>query len=211
MSDLLNVLDPEGRRAVLATARLRSWKRGDVLFREDDPGDTLHLIRKGHLAVRASHRSGDEATLAVLGPGDSCGEQALLAPRHRRTATVSALDAADTLVIGRAEFERLRAEHPGVDRLLVEVLAAQVRRLSAQVMEALFVPAETRVVRRLVDLVALFGAVVPITQEELGGLAGTTRPTANRALRPLVEAGALRLARGRVEVLDLDAVRRQAR
>ena len=89
--DLLDVLDAETRRAVFQAARRRSWRRGDALFHQDDPGDSLHLIRRGHLAVRMSTPAGDVATLAILGPGYSCGEQALVSGEQRRTASVYAV------------------------------------------------------------------------------------------------------------------------
>jgi CRP/FNR family transcriptional regulator, cyclic AMP receptor protein len=215
--DLLDVLDADTRRAVVEAARRRSWRRGEALFHEQDPGDSLHLIRQGHLAIRVSTPSGDVATLAILGPGDSCGEQALVSGQHRRTASAYAVDAAETLVLQREVFDGVRASHPGVDRLLVEVLAAQVRRLSTQVVEALYVPAESRVLRRLADVAEQFAAgrpgprSVPLTQEDLAAMAGTTRPTANKALRTAVEAGVVALGRGRAEVLDVEGLRHLAR
>ena len=52
--------------------------------------------------------------------------------------------------------------------------------------------------------------MVPITQEDLATMAGTTRPTVNRVLRRLEEAGAVALARGRIEVLAVDILRQRA-
>ncbi len=75
--------------------------------------------------------------------------------------------------------------------------------------EALFVPAEIRVIRRLLSAAdswggARSGVVVPLTQDDLAGMAGTTRPTTNRILRQAESAGLIALGRGRIELVDTD-------
>ena len=71
--------------------------------------------------------------------------------------------------------------------------------------------------RRLLDLERIFGgatgepSVIPLTQEELAQVVGATRPTVNRCLKEGEDAGVLRVSRGRVELLDRDALGRKAR
>ena len=103
---------------------------------------------------------GDAAILTVLGAGEMFGELALLGDdRARRSATVAALEAAETLSVHRLDFERLRADHPAVAEVLVAILSAQVRRLSRHLLDALYVPAEQRVLRRLVEVSDLYAEV----------------------------------------------------
>lgn len=206
---LLATLDEAERRAVLAQARRRRFAKGEVLFHEGDLGDALHLLVKGRVAIRVTTPLGEVATLSILGGGAAFGELALLAPDSRRTATAVALEATETLALGRTAFEGLRSRHPAVERAVVDGLAASVARLSAQLLEALYLPADRRVVRRLLGLVEVYGPVVPLTQEELAQLAGTTRPTVNRVLRDAEAAGLVALGRGRVEVRDPEGLRRR--
>ena len=214
----LQDLDAEQRQAVLRATSRRRYRKGDTIFHEGDPGDTLHLLVKGFVAVRVTTPMGETATLTVQGPGDFFGEQALLPPASRRTASVVALDAVETMTLGVAHFEELRRTDPRVDRMLISALDAQVRRLTTQLLEALYSPADTRVMRRLRDLARLFGeadsvgsVTVPVTQEDLATMAGTTRPTANRVLQELAGAGIVELARGRIAVTDLVALDKRAR
>ena len=186
--------------------RGRRFARNEVVFHEGDPGDTLHLPATGHLAVRVATPLGDVATITVLGPGEVFGELALVTGRHR-TATVVALEPATTLALSRSQFDALREASPDLDRFLIDLLAADVGRLSEQLLEALYVPVEKRVIRRLVRLTGQYGegaagTVIPLTQEDLASMAGTTRPTTNRVLREAEAAGAIRVGRGRVEILD---------
>jgi len=212
---LLEVLPPDQRRLLLSRARRRRFKRGEVVFHEGDPGDSLHLIDKGHVAVKRSTPLGDVVTLLVLGPGDVFGELAVIAPGPRN-ATVVALDPVETLALRDALFDELRQTHPAIDRVLLHALVREVRRLSARLVEALYVPADKRIYLRLTELTRIFAVadqvgpvLIPLTQEELAQLAGTTRPTANRVLRTAELAGAVRVARGRIEVIDAAALARR--
>ena len=75
-------------------------------------------------------------------------------------------------------------------------------------MEAHYVDAETRVRRRLVELAAMYeNGVVPLTQEDIAAMAGTSRATVNRVLREEEKLGAVALARARTAVLAVDDVR----
>jgi CRP-like cAMP-binding protein len=215
---LLDRLSPDDRRKLLSGARRRRFARGEVLFHEGDPGEAIHIIAKGHVAIRATTPLGEVSTFTVLGPGEAFGEQAFLVLDARRTATAVALETVETHAVGAEQFHTLRRDHPEVDRFLVEVLAAQVRRLSARLQEALFVPAETRVLRRVVELCDSYGdppdggtVVIPLTQDDLASLAGTSRPTANRVLQQAAATGAVRIGRGRIEVVDAAELARRAR
>jgi CRP-like cAMP-binding protein len=208
-SHLLDVLDDDQRRAVLAKARRRRFKRNEVVFHDGDPGDTLHIIVQGHFAIRMTTPLGDEAMVRVLGPPEYFGELALLASGPRRGTAIS-LDRSETLSVHRDDFRELRAKTPRIDQVLTDALVGEVRRLSAALIEALYVSVEQRIWRRLSELSELFGGdlpvVIPLTQDDIAQLAGTTRPTANRALRACEDRGALRLARGRIEVHDRSAI-----
>lgn len=203
---------PDDRvRRVLAGTRRRRFARGSVLFYEGDPATTLHLIAKGRVAVRVTTPRGDVVTVELLGAGDVVGELAFLDPRARRAATVVAVEATETLVLDREVFEELRGNDPSVADVLLHLLAERIRRLDARLLDALFVPADTRILRRLVELAAAYGDVIPMTQEDLAGLAGTTRATVNRVLRREVHTGAIALRRGQITVLDRAAIAGRAR
>jgi CRP-like cAMP-binding protein len=212
---LLEGLDEDERRRVVASARRRRFSRREVLFHAGDPGEALHFIVSGWVAVYVTTPLGSTATFAILGPGETVGEMALVSPGHR-TATAIALEPTETLSLRREQFEELRERRPGLDRLLVELLAQRVRRLNEDLVEAYFTRAETRVVRRLLRVARRMPEresrrVVRITQEDLAGLAGTSRATVNRTLRELERAGAIVQRRGRVEVVDVEILAGRAR
>ena len=205
----------EDRRRLVARLRRRAYRRDEVIFHQGDPADTLHLIAAGHVSVRVTLPGGEFVVVAIFGPGDVFGELALVGGPRPRGATVIALEPCETLSLGRDQFERLRASYPGVNRFLVELLSARVERLNGQLLEALYVPAERRVLRQLLDLCQLYGGdgqhvIIPVTQEMLASLAGTTRPTANQVLRRLAARQLVEVSRGQIAVLNRGELRRRA-
>lgn len=202
---LLDVLDAAQRRRLLAEARVRRFARQEVLFHQDDPADSLHVLTHGRVAVQVRSDLGVSVTVDVIGVGDILGELALLTPNARRAATAIALEPTDTMVVTAAQFEALRAEHREVEAMLVAILVERTRRQSSRLLEALTVSAPRRVLRRLVELCEIYApgqdtAVVPLTQDHLAGLAGTTRETVNRTLRQEAERATVVLGRGRITV-----------
>jgi CRP/FNR family cyclic AMP-dependent transcriptional regulator len=203
-------------RLLLSVARRRRFARGEVVFHRDDPGDSLHLIASGHFAIRVMTPLGDTVTIGVRGVGENFGEMALVDANARRSATVEALERSETFAVYQAEFERLRREHPGVERVVTAFLAGEVRMLNERLLEALYIPTDRRVLRRLVELARVYGgpdapAELPLTQEELAMFAGVSRGTVNRVLRDQQRRGTLELRRGKTIVLDVDALRKRAR
>lgn len=215
-SGILDGLTADKRRALLARMRRKRFARREVIFHEGDPGDTVHLIVKGHVSLRVATPQGDGAVLRVLGPGDIFGEFVLIAPSPR-SATVTALDPVETMCLGSDDFHVLRAEHPDLDALLLDAAIREIRRLSAALLDALYLPAEARLLRRLLEVAELYAdssggpTIVPLSQDDLAGLAGVARQSANRILADARAAGAIAVSRGRIEILDRDHLARRAR
>lgn len=214
---LLAPLAPEERAQLIESARSRSFTREEVVFHEGDPADSVHLVRSGHLAVRVSTPGGEVVTLNILIPGNYFGELSLLRGKadRRRTATLVALEPAETLSFSAAAFHSVCDRYPKVERLVVSLLAERVEELSQRLLEALYVGVDRRVYRRLLDLAEIYGgdrgsAMVPLRQDHLADLAGAARPTVNQVLQRLATQGVVALHRGRIEVLDVSALRKRA-
>ena len=208
---LLAVLDDTDARALLDQVQPRRFRRGQAVLHEGASAASLYLIDDGHAAVRVVTPDGDTAMIRVLGPGQHFGELALLSP-GARVAGVDALDDLSVLALDRVTFDRLRHRRPKLEAVLTEALVEEVRRLTHCLTEAYHLPATERVTRRLVELAGVYGSgsrgpvTIPLTQEELAELTGATRPTVNRVLRSLENDGLIEHQRGRLRLLDVDAL-----
>lgn len=204
----------EDVRAVLSLARRSTYRRGEVVFHRHDLADAVHLVAKGRFDVRITTATGDVVALAIRGPGETFGELAVVTGAQR-SATVSALEPGETLVLRGTELRRLAHDHASVGDVLVRMLAEQVGFLSERLVESYTVDAETRVVRRVLELGHVYGGAAPVTipliQEEIAALAGASRATVNRVLREAERQGFVRLARGRTILVDHGGMTRLAR
>jgi CRP/FNR family transcriptional regulator, cyclic AMP receptor protein len=213
---LLAGLPSQVRENFLGLARHRTFERHEIICHAGDPADSLHLVRGGRLAVQVALPSGAAAMINLLKPGDYWGELALLRPDGQRTATISALEPAETLVVTASAFRRLCESQPAVERTLVVMLANRVDELSQRLLEAMYVGLDRRLYQRLVDLSEAYATgagagVVPLTQTQLADLTGGTRPSVNQILQGLSDEGIVELSRGKVVVLDVERLRAKGR
>jgi CRP-like cAMP-binding protein len=198
---------------VLAIARRRTFRRGEVVFHQDDPADSLHLVVEGRFGIARRTTIGEDTLLAIRIRGQAFGELALVSGRER-SATVTALEEGETLCVHRIDFDELRARHSSVDRVLVSLLARQLQRMNELLSEAFYENARRRVLRRLLELgnvdEASGAEEIRITQEQLGALAGASRATVASVLAAERAHGTIEVKRGVTILRDRTAVTRRA-
>lgn len=184
-------------------AKERKFDKGDIVFHEGDPGDSLHLVRKGMFAIRASTPSGPALIVDILVPGDVFGEFAVFSNQRRRTTAVTALSQGATLAVERGELRAAIGFRPELAEELIATIIEKAENTTQRLVEMLHVPAELRVLRALLSISTNDDvSSVRLTQDELASFAATTRPTANRVLREEEQRGTVELSRGQVKVLD---------
>jgi CRP/FNR family cyclic AMP-dependent transcriptional regulator len=209
------VLPTRARDALLSAGHPREFRSGEVIFHQGDASDCLYLLRRGVAAVRATTSDGNQVTLGLLVAPDEFGEVGLLQKDHHHTATVVALEPVLVLTVPAARFAQLRTAHPDLTDWLLDALVQRLRRTSDLLSDALFLTADARVARRLLDcsesLADCHGAVLPLTQDDLAAMAGVSRPTANRVLRRFEAEGVVRLRRRHIEISQPERLRRLAR
>jgi CRP/FNR family cyclic AMP-dependent transcriptional regulator len=213
---LLSGLPEDVRTNFLGLARRRTFTRHEVICHAGDTADSLHLVCRGRLSVQVALASGDVVMINVLNPGDYWGELALLRPDGQRTATIAALEPAETLVVNAAAFHRLCQAQPDVERTVTMMLANRVDELSQRLLEATYVGLDLRLYRRLLELSETYATgvapvVIPLTQAQLAELSGGARASVNQILQGLADQGVVELSRGKVVVLDVDQLRLNSR
>ena len=118
-------------RRLVAIARRRRFARGEVVFHDEDPADSLHLIVSGYFAARLETQRGDAVTMSIHGPGDAFGELALLEKAPRNSTIVAESDM-ELVVLGQREFAGLIDEVPGFARKLLAGMAHRLRDADAR-------------------------------------------------------------------------------
>ncbi|MBD0293384.1 MAG: Crp/Fnr family transcriptional regulator [Jiangellaceae bacterium] len=215
---LFRELDDEAAAALRASMTEVHLARGEVLFREGDPGDRVYVVMSGKVKLGRSAPDGRENLLALLGPGQMFGELSLFDPGPR-AATATAVIETTLLCLGHDDLLPWLTGRPEVARGLLLQFAQRLRRSNDTVADLVFSDVPGRVAKQLLDLSTRFGVasaegvrvVHDLTQEELAQLVGASRETVNKALADFAGRGWLRLEPRSVVLLDLDRLRRRAR
>lgn len=209
-------LSPSEHEQLARWLSRRSFRRGEILFRQGDPGDTLLIVVSGQVKVILSTPDGEEAVVAIFGPGDFFGDMALLDGRPR-SASVVALEPTNTLILHRRDFQEFMRLHPVVAEDMFAVLADRLRRLDEQLKQTYFLDLPVRLAHKLLQLAVEKGHKttegvlidLPLTQSDLAGMVGASRQRVNRVLAELQDKQVIRIERRGITILRPDYFERQ--
>jgi CRP-like cAMP-binding protein len=204
-----SALAAEDLLAVAEVIVPRTFGAGEVVFRENDTGNTCYVVRAGHFRAIREHNDGRSITLASFGPGDIFGELAMF-DDEPRSATVEALEDTEAAAILGADMRRLLRAHPDIAVKLLRALSRRLRETNERLARQSFQTVQSRVASVLAELVASArseGAgetdvLITATQADLAQLAGSSRESASRFLAVLERAGVITQGRGRLTVHD---------
>src|SRR5262249_4963325 len=156
-------------------AKPRRYQARETVVQQGDESGDLYAVLDGRLKVSTANTEGDEMVLSILGAGDVFGEIALL-DRQPRSATVSALDTCELLVIERGAFQSLLMRLPALSLSLMRVMAKRLRELSEHAQDVSLLGVGARLARTLLALGRRFGerrggrlrVELKLSQQELG-------------------------------------------
>jgi len=170
------------------------YRRGDSIFRQGDPCDHVMYIQAGGVKLSVLSKTGREAVVGILGPGDFFGE-GCLAGQPLRIGSATTIAPSTILLVGKQAMVRLLHKQRGMsDRFIAHMLARNIR-IEEDLVDQLFNSSEKRLARALL-LLARYGKVdkpvrvVPkISQETLAEMVGTTRSRVNFFLNKFKKLG----------------------
>ncbi|WP_437945976.1 Crp/Fnr family transcriptional regulator [Sorangium sp. So ce296] len=203
--------DPERLRARFG----RPFEAGDVIFREGEPGTEAYLLEEGRIRLIKKVR-GAERSLMVLKPGDLFGESALLGGAAR-WSTAIALSRGVALALDQGTLQNLVERNPAVALRIIKQLVGRLRDAEDQIEIMMLNDTQSKVVNALLKLAqqsraasgaSSNGASFAISPMELSTRVGLDVDTVKRAVQQLREGQYLRVADERLEIPDIEALRR---
>jgi CRP-like cAMP-binding protein len=202
--DPLEVPDAEA-----ATAR--TFQAGEVIFRQGEPGAEAYLLEEGTVRLIKKVRGADRS-LSVLKPGDLFGESALVGGASR-SSTAVAMSAGFARVLAPATLASLITGDPTAALRVVQQLAARLYDAEDQIEIMMLADTQSKVVSAVLKLADKAreggpGASFAISPMELSTRIGLDVDTVKRTVQQLREGQYLRVTEGRLEVPDIDAMRR---
>jgi CRP-like cAMP-binding protein len=173
---------------------IAEYRRGETIFTQGEACKHVMYIQTGGVKLSVLSKTGREAVVALLGPGDFFGE-GCLAGQKLRMGTATAVTPSTILQVGKAEMTRvLHKQQAMSDRFIAHMLSRNIR-IEEDLVDQLFNSAEKRLARTLL-LLARYGKqdkpvrVVPkLSQETLAEMIGTTRSRVNFFLNKFKRLG----------------------
>jgi CRP-like cAMP-binding protein len=186
----------------------RPFAQGEMLFREGEPATDAFILQQGRVRLLKRVRM-TERSLSVLRPGDILGEAALL-DGSLRSSTAVALSDGLALAIDRAALRRIVESQPALAERIMAQLVRRLRDAEDQIEVLLVRDTQSKVITALLKMAR--GVVGPaeltVSPVELSSRVGLDIETVKRAVQRLRDQQYLRIAGDRVEIPDLDALRR---
>jgi CRP/FNR family transcriptional regulator, cyclic AMP receptor protein len=189
-TNLLRSVPAQDLSALAVASRLRTFRRGQVVFTRGDPGDTVIVVVSGRVKVVVRSTDGGALTLAIIGPGGVFGEVGV-ADGGPRSSDAETLDDCQLLLVPREAIQEICARVPSAAQALTASIAATLRRLTDAAADLIFLDLPRRVAKMLLSQPSgADGAIrVKMSQEELAHQVGGTRQSVNAALRDFERRG----------------------
>ncbi len=208
----------EETEALAPDERLRArfgfrFEAGELLFREGDLGTQAYLLEEGRIRLIKRVR-GVERSLMVLKPGDFFGESALMAGATR-SSTAVAVSSGEALALDATTLTSLLQKNPDIAGRIVQQLVRRLRDAEDQIEIMMLSDTQSKVVSALLKLAqqsrdqgTAGGTAFAITPMELSTRVGADVDTVKRAVQQLREGQYVRVTEERLEIPDLEALRR---
>lgn len=193
-------------------AREKTYPRGSVILFEDDPGDSLFVVRQGRVKVVLVAEDGREVILGILGIGEHFGELALIDDQPR-SAHVVAMEDSTLLVLRREDFRRRVEQSPAVAWAMLIELSRRLRRADEKIGSLVLLDVPGRIARVILDAAEEAGSEEiekPLTHQTIAHVIGASRETVSRAMREFVEAGWITTEKRRIKITDRPALERRS-
>jgi CRP-like cAMP-binding protein len=174
--------------------KIVEYRRAAVIFTQGDPCEHVLYVQKGGVKLSVLSKSGREAVVAMLGPGEFFGEGCLAGQPVRMGNATATTDSSILLVDKNQMVRLLHRQHALSDRFIAHMLARNIR-IEEDLVDQLFNSSEKRLARTLL-LLARYGKhdkpvreVPPISQETLAEMIGTTRSRVNFFMKKFQRLG----------------------
>ena len=217
-SSLFKGMNAQELETLAPALKPRTYAKGSYIFHEGDPGNALYVVHSGQIKICRIGPGGEEAIYALLMPGDSFGEIALLSDEAVRTADAQAMELTECVTLGREPFLAFLERHPSMMRHLVMVLSRYVQAADESFAEVAFLDITGRVARKLLDLAQEHGEKtaegtrikIRLSQQTLASMVAASRENVNRALHRFTVRGDIKQDGGVITILRPAELRKRA-
>jgi CRP/FNR family transcriptional regulator, cyclic AMP receptor protein len=215
-ADIFRDLSAAERAAIAAAAPMKTYAAGEIMYSPRTPVEALFVLKSGRVRIFRVAADGRELPSAILTPGTIFGEM-LPTGQHMDDNVAEAVDEATACVLNRADVRRLLLSDPRIAARITEILGSRLTEMATA-----YKTAPQRIAATLATLAKRtrsggpwprpFSRATPValTDDQLAAIVGASREAATEILEEYARRGLIKLANGRIMVLDKAALRRAA-
>lgn len=212
-----DLLTPSQQEVLSGLGRISVFPSGALMCVEGEPATHVFVLMSGWVKILSTTSDGREIVLALRGTGDIVGEIAGTTTGYRN-ATVQAVGKVHALIVRYDKFSSFLDSSPGASGAYRRVVTQKWNDADTMLRSRAVTTGGQRLAGLLLDLARQHGRgaggvvhlVMPLSQEELASLAGTSRATVTRALSNWRKRGFIRTGQRRITIMDVPGLRQVA-
>jgi CRP-like cAMP-binding protein len=209
--DIFRDLEPEAMQAFEESTEMRTCRKGQVLYSQEDRAEVLFLLKRGRVQLYRLTPAGKRLELATIEPGTFFGEMPSIGESLRQTFA-EALEDSLICIMSRSDIEGLMLAKPRVALRMIEQLGRRLALCQARLEEMAYCSVPTRIAAVLLRLDRENSnqeeQALLITHQELGEMVGALRESVTKVLDEFQRAGLVELRRGSIRVCKSEELER---
>jgi len=200
---LLNDFPEAELRKLANAAAMIHFSKGQLMLREEDIPQALHIVANGLVRIYKISPSGREFTIDVLSKGEIFGGMSLISG-FTYSSGAQSMEEVDVVAIPKEPFLAFASRNPEITARITRLENVRKGTLFTKLIELVTDKAEQRVSKVLNELITKYGSTLSLTHKDIAEMSGTTSETVTRIMTNLKNRGAIRLSRGKVQIIDKD-------
>ena len=207
---IFSSLDDAEREKIGTLAGKKLYRKNEYIFMEEEPADTIYLIKYGRVRLFKVSESGREITLDILKEDDMIGENTFF-EEARHTMSARAMDDTFICSCNKNHFAEL-LQNPSIALKVIQLLGKKLNNHTDQVASIAFRDVKGRLSATLLRLAGEYGKQSPdglaidieLTHQDLANLVNASRVMVTNILGSLRQEGAIAIRNQQIILLDRD-------
>ncbi|MHB1126087.1 MAG: Crp/Fnr family transcriptional regulator [Bacillota bacterium] len=204
---LFAALTPAERQQITVVAGKKTYQKGEIVFQEGQPADTIYLVKSGRIRLFKLSEEGKEITLDILRAEDIFGENAIF-DEQLHSMSAEALQPSFVCTCTRGDFERMVMQNPAVALKLIKALGEKLNNYTDQMADMAFRDVKGRLINTLQRLAQDYGKpngeglmiTISLTHQELANLINASRVMVTNTLNRLKQEGVISMSSNNIVI-----------
>lgn len=206
----------EELRQITPLLTVKSYKKNEILFMENDPGDEFFIVKEGIVKIFRFEDS-REVILDIFQRGDYFGEMAIIDEDQQRSATAQTIEPAQLYALNRNDFIRLLERKSSITLKLLRTAMQRLRRSNDLVVDLTTLDARSRIMQTILRLSEKHGAETEdgtwidlrLTHQQLADMTSTVRETVTKTLLELQNLGLIEVKNKQIYIKNIQGIKQR--